>query len=203
MRKTAMLAALAAAALVSTAAIAETKIATIDLEKIVRLHPNTASDKKLLEKTLQDYTQESDALEAAAIAARKDLEAAVTDARNPALGEKAKKAAEEKARVKFEAAKEAEQAAVEKKRSLQRSLNEQEIRMLKRTVDEIEVVIGKYAREKGLSAVLPTTGAKLGIAPAVFWAEESLDITAEIMKIMKIEDKPEETPAAKEGAEGK
>ncbi len=197
MRNIALFAAVAVAAALALPAFAETKIATIDLEKVVRLHPNTASDKKLLEKTLQDYTQEADALEAAAVAARKEFEAVAADMRNPALGEKAKKKAEEEARAKFEAAKQAEQAAIEKKRSLQRNLTDQEVRMLKRTLDEIEDVIAKYAKDNGVSAVLPTSGAKLGIAPAVFWTDDSLDITAEIMKIMKIEDVPEEAEADK------
>lgn len=181
---------------VAFSVFAETKFATIDLEKIVKLHPNTEADKKLLEKTLQEYTSQADAAEAAALAARKALEAAANEVRNPALSEKARKTAEADAKAKYEAARTAEQTLVETKRNLQRRLTEQEVMMLKRTIDEIEDVIAKYAKEKGLSAVVPTTGAKLGVSPAFIWSGPALDITADIMKIMKIEEKVvEEKPA--------
>ena len=200
MRTPFILAAALAAAL-SMPSLAETKIATIDLEKIVRLHPNTASDKKLLQKTLQDYQAEAEALEAAALAARKAFDGAAENMRNPALGEKARKAAEEDAKQKYEAARAAERAFLEKKQGLQRSLTDQEVRMLRRTVEEIEGVVADYAKANGISVVLPTTGAKLGISPAVLWAETSLDITSEILAKMKIEDKPVED--ADDAAEGK
>ena len=178
------------AATILLPAFAETKIATIDIEKIVRLHPNTASDKKLLQKTLQDYQAEAEALESAALAARKAFDSAAENMRNPALGEKARKAAEDDAKQKYEAARAAERAFLEKKQGLQRSLTDQEVRMLRRTVEEIEGVVSEYAKANGISVVLPTTGSKLGISPAVLWAETSLDITAEIMAKMKIEDRP-------------
>lgn len=168
--------------------LGECKIAVIDIEKIVKLHPNTESDKKLLEETLKDYTSQTDALEAAALSARKAFEAAAQEMRNPALGEKARKRAEDDAKAKFEAARNAEQAAVEKKRELQRSLTEQEVRMLRRTLDAIEDAVAAYAKSKGLSAVLPSSGSKLGIAPAVVWHDEALDVTGEIMAALKIEE---------------
>lgn len=183
---------------VAFSAFAEAKLGTIDLEKIVKLHPNTEADKKLLEKTLQEYTSQADAAEAAALAARKALEAAANEVRNPALSEKARKAAEEDAKAKYEAARAAEQTLVETKRNLQRRLTEQEVMMLKRTIDEIEDVVAKYAKEKGLSAVVPTTGAKLGVSPAFLWSDPALDITADIMKLMKIEEKPVEEKATEE-----
>ena len=183
---------------VAFSVFAETKFATIDLEQIVKLHPNTEADKKLLEKTLQEYTSQADAAEAAALAARKALEAAANEVRNPALSEKARKTAEADAKAKYEAARTAEQTLVETKRNLQRRLTEQEVMMLKRTIDEIEDVIAKYAKEKGLSAVVPTTGAKLGVSPAFIWSDPALDITADIMKIMKIEDKVVEEKAKAE-----
>ena len=123
------------AATILLPAFAETKIATIDIEKIVRLHPNTASDKKLLQKTLQDYQAEAEALESAALAARKAFDSAAENMRNPALGEKARKAAEDDAKQKYEAARAAERAFLEKKQGLQRSLTDQEVRMQRLLTD--------------------------------------------------------------------
>ncbi len=183
-------AAAVAAAALALPSFAETKVATIDIEKIVRLHPNTERDKKQLEQTLKDYTAQAEVLEKSAVDARKAFEAAATEVRNPALSDSARKRAEEKARAKYDEAKEAEERAISTKRSLQRNLTNEEIRMLKETVGKVQEVVEAYAKEKGIDLVLPTSGSKLGIAPAVFWSDDSLDITATIMTIMKIEERP-------------
>jgi Skp family chaperone for outer membrane proteins len=52
---------LASVCLASAALAQSSGIAVIDLETLVRLHPNTASDKKLLEQTLKEFTGEKDA----------------------------------------------------------------------------------------------------------------------------------------------
>lgn len=171
--------------------VAETLFATIDLEKIVKYHSNTERDKKLLQETLKDYEAQAQVLEAKAIEARKAFESAAQDMRNPALSEKAKKNLEEEAKAKYKVAMEAEQRALETKRNLQRNLTDQEIRMLKSTVDSIQDVVAKYSEEKGIKAVFPITGAKLGITPAILWSDSSLDITKDVMKIMNITEKIE------------
>lgn len=192
MNKTAFgfVAAAVAAAALALPSFAETKVATIDIEKIVRLHPNTERDKKQLEQTLKDYTAQAEVLEKSAVDARKAFEAAAAEVRNPALSDSARKRAEEKAKAKFDEAKEAEERAISTKRSLQRNLTNEEIRMLKETVGKVQEVVELYAKANGISVVLPTSGSKLGIAPAAFWSEPSLDITSAIMEIMKIEDRP-------------
>ena len=129
-------------------------------------------------------------------AARKAAAASVEESRNPALGEKARRRAEEDAEKNVEIARNAERDFVEKRQERQRSLNEQELRMLRLTVRQIEEQVSKYAKAKGLTVVLPTSGTRLGIAPAAVWADESTDITEDIMALLGIEDKAgEEEPA--------
>jgi Skp family chaperone for outer membrane proteins len=194
MRKSTIQAAVAAlAATFALGASAELKVATIDIEKIVDLHPDTARNRVDLKETLDDYRAEVDRLEDAAVAARKAAAASVEESRNPALGEKARKRAEEEATKNIEIARSAEREFAEKRIQRQRDLNEQEARMLRVTMRQIEAEIAKYAKEKGLSLVLPITGSHIGIAPAAIWADEALDITADIMAILGIEDREPET----------
>jgi len=184
--------ALALAALAATFALgasAELKIATLDLEKVVDLHPDTARNRIDLKEMLDDYQSEVARLEDAAIAARKAAASSIEESRNPALGEKARKRAEEEATKNIEIARTAERDFAEKRVQRQRDLNEQEARMLRVTIRQIETEVAKYAKEKGISLVLPITGSRIGIAPAAVWADDALDITADIMAALGIEDK--------------
>lgn len=195
MKNTAM-AALAAIALTAAGASAEVKLATIDIEKIVDLHPETKHNREILRDTVKDYQADLDALEGAVVAARKAAEAAIDESRNPALGEKARAKAEEEAKKKIDVATAAKREYDEKRIEHQRSLNEQEMRMLRLTVRQIEGEIAKYAKANGLTAVLPTSGSRIGIAPAAVWADESIDITKAIMDILGLKEEPEEKDEA-------
>ena len=195
--KTTAMAAAVAAAMLATSASAEFKMATLDIEKIVDLHPDTAHNREILKDTLKDYQGEMSKLEDSVAAARKAASAAIEESRNPALGEKARKRAEEEAAKSVEIARTAEREFLEKRQDLQRSLNEQELRLLRITVRQVETEVAKYAKANGISIVLPITGSRLGIAPAAVWADDALDITAAIMSIMGIE----EPPASSEQAE--
>jgi len=175
-------------------------IAVIDLEELVRLHPNTAADKKLLEQTLKEYSAQKDQLQAQVESTRAAFTSAAKEAQNPALNEKAKSKLEEEALAKRNAALEAERAYTDTVRSLQRQLTEEEVRMLRRTTSEIEAEVAAYAKAAGLQLVLQLPGRKMNVASGVVFAAPPLDITAAIMKQMGI--KPEAasdtnaTPAA-------
>ena len=120
----------------SLTASAQQKIAVVDLEKLIRLHPNTA----------------------------------------------------------------------EEIRKLQRDLNAQELKMLKRTSDVIERAIAAYAKGNGIDLVLQLPS-KLSPGTGVVYSKPEMDITAAIMELMGISDeepqeegegdeKPADAPAA-------
>ena len=188
--RTCLLVILAATCLAGAATAQSTALAVVDLEELVRLHPNTTADKKLLEQTLKEYSGQKEQLQSRADAARKAFEAAVKEVQNPALSEKAKKRAEEEAMEKRSAALEAEREFSETVRSLQRQLTEQEIRMLKRTTGEIETAVAAYAKAKQIDIVLQLPGEKLGAASGVMYAAPALNITTNIMTLMGIRPTP-------------
>ena len=173
------------------AAHAQQKIAVVDLEKLIRLHPNTAEDKKTLEGTLKDFNKQKEQLQALAASTRKAYEAAVREATNPALSEAARKKAETAALDKRQAALEADRGASEKIRELQRELNAQELKMLKRTSDIIERAIAAYARGNGIDLVLQLPS-RLSAGAGVIYSRPEMDITEEIMKLLGIEEPADE-----------
>ncbi|MDD5707501.1 MAG: OmpH family outer membrane protein [Kiritimatiellae bacterium] len=185
----------------SMAVAAGPTIAVIDLEDLVRLHPNTASDKKLLEQTLKEFTAQKEQLQEQLQNTRKAYEAAAKEADNPALGEKARQKLSEEASRKRGEAVAAEREYSETVRSLQRQLTDQEVRMLKRTTGEIEDVVAAYAKTNGLQLVLQLPGRKMGTVSGVLYADDALDITPAIMRQMGIKPQPEE-PAQEDDEAG-
>ena len=182
----------------SLTASAQQKIAVVDLEKLIRLHPNTAEDKKQLEATLKDYNKQKEQLQSVAASTRKAFEAAVREATNPALSEAAKQKAEAAALEKRQAALEADRNAAEEIRKLHRDLNAQELKMLKRTSDEIERAVAAYAKGNGIDLVLQLPS-KLSPGTGVVYSKPEMDITAAIMKLLDIPDEePEEEEAEKQ-----
>ena len=187
-------------ATMASLASAEVKIATLDVEKIVDLHPETVRNREILKETLGDYQEEIARLEDAYTAARKAASAAIEESRNPALGEKARKRAEEEAEKSVEIARSAERDFAEKRAERQRNLNEQEERMLRITIRQIQDEVEKYAKANGIVAVLPVKSGRLGIASAAVWADDSIDITRAIMAAMGIEEKANGSDTAGSGA---
>ena len=184
-------------ATMASLASAEVKIATLDVEKIVDLHPETVRNREILKETLGDYQEEIARLEDAYTAARKAASAAIEESRNPALGEKARK---EEAEKSVEIARSAERDFAEKRAERQRNLNEQEERMLRITIRQIQDEVEKYAKANGIVAVLPVKSGRLGIASAAVWADDSIDITRAIMAAMGIEEKANGSDTAGSGA---
>ncbi len=182
-------------------AAAQQKIAVVDLEKLVRLHPNTKHDKEVLETTLKEFTAQKEEIEASVIRARKAYLEAGKETRNPALSEKARKAKEEEALAKRDAALEIERDAQEKVRSLQRKLTETETAMLKVTTGDIQKAIRAYAEEKQIDLVVQLPATHIGSSSGIVFAKKELDITPAIMQLIGIVE-PENEEDEKDEKEG-
>ena len=72
-------------------------VAVVDLEQLVRLHPNTAADDKLREQTRKDMREEYDELQQKLEALKLDFEKTRKETQDPTLSDKARKTAEERA----------------------------------------------------------------------------------------------------------
>ena len=153
-------------------------VATVDLEELIRLHPNTVSDKKLLEETLKEYKGEGDDLQRKLEGLQDEFEKVRKEAQDPALSDKARKTAEENAARAHEALVLADRKARETMQLRQQQLSEQEMRMLKRTTAEIREAVEKCAAERKLTLVLA--------ANQVVYADKALDITDVVMQRLNI-----------------
>jgi len=166
------------AGLVSVAGAAD-KLGVVDMEDLIRLHPNTAADKKLLETTVKEFEAERDKLRARIKELNESFEKAAKEFDNPALNEKAKAKAKEDAMRRRDVLVEADRDMQDTVRKRQRELNDQEMRMLKRTTDELRQIIGKYAKDKKYTLVVA--------ANTVAYYDEDIEITNEILKQMGVD----------------
>ena len=167
-------------------------VALVDMEELVRLHPDTASDKKLFDQTLKDFRAENDELKQKLEGMQEDFEKIRKEAQDPALSDKARKAAEERASKAQDALMVAGRTWREKMQARQEQLSDMQTRMLKKTVNEIREVIRKYAEEKKLQVVLSESQA--------VYSDKTLDITDAILKLMNIVPTPKDAdvvPVAK------
>ncbi|MEI6209995.1 MAG: OmpH family outer membrane protein [bacterium] len=160
-------------------------VAVVDMEELVKSHPNTISDKKLLEQTLKDFRVENDDLRQKLEAMQEDFEKIRKEALDPALSEKARKTAEERAGKAREALIASDRTAREKMQSRQEQFNDMQMRMRKKTVGELREVIGKYAEDKKITLVL--------FAEATVYNEKSMNITDAILKQLNVQPAPRVT----------
>ncbi len=162
-------------------------VAVVDLEQLVRLHPNTAADDKLREQTRKDMREEYDELQQKLEALKLDFEKTRKETQDPTLSDKARKTAEERAEKAYEAVLTANRNANEKMQLRQEQISEMNGRLLKKVIADLRDTIGKYAAEQKIQLVLP--------AAQAIYNEKALDITDAILKRMNVTRPAEKTAA--------
>ncbi len=158
---------------------ATAQIAVVDFERIVKLHPNTAGDRKTIEEVYNTLKGEGDVKAAKVSKAVQAFEEAAKEVQSPVLSEAARKKAEANAKKKYDEAK-IESDELKQLEDLHRmQLNERERKLLKRTTDAIRVVVKKIADDKKIKVVLPT-------APVLYY-DETLDLTADVLRALGVD----------------
>jgi|688.fasta_scaffold13932_5 Skp family chaperone for outer membrane proteins len=158
---------------------ATAQIAVVDFERIVKLHPNTAGDRKAIEEVYNTLKGEGDVKAAKVSKAVQAFEEAAKEVQSPVLSEAARKKAESNAKKKYDEAK-IESDELKQLEDLHRmQLNERERKLLKRTTDAIRVVVKKIADDKKIKVVLPT-------APVLYY-DETLDLTADVLRALGVD----------------
>ncbi len=176
------------------------QVAVVDFERVVKLHPNTAEDRKAIEAVYNNLKEEGDAKAAKVAKAVKAFEEAAKEVQSPVLSEAARKKAEDEAKRKYDLAK-TESDELKQLEDLHRmQLNERERKLLGRTTEAIRAVVRKIADERKIKLVLPT-------APVLYY-DETLDITADVLKALGVDPgavvpAEDDGPGAAPRAEGK
>jgi Skp family chaperone for outer membrane proteins len=158
---------------------AATEFGVVDFERIVKLHPNTAGDRKAIEEVYNALKSEGDVKAAKVTKAVQAFEEAAKEVQSPVLSESARKKAESEAKKKYDEAKVASDELKQLEDLHRMQLNERERKLLKRTTDAIRAVVKKIADEKKITIVLPT-------APVLYY-DETLDLTADVLRALGVD----------------
>ena len=188
--KTVMIAVCAA---LSLSALADMKIATVNMVDLVKLHPSYETNKALLKSTDKDYKAKLDKRQDEIKAIADEGKKAQEDLSNPMLSASAKASAQKKlegVQRRYIAARQDLEAEV---RRYQSDLADLEARLMKLQTEEIRAKITAYAKEKGYDMIIDST--------MLAFSKESLEVTDDILRAMNVdpakrktlkEEKPEE-----------
>jgi Skp family chaperone for outer membrane proteins len=170
-----------AAAMAAAVVPAQEKTAVVNMVDLVRFHPSRERDRKLMQDTEKEYQAKLDKQRDRFEELRGEYEKAVKEARNPALNEKAKAEAEDKAMKHRDVLAEADRDLRQEMQKLQRELGDLDSRLLRQVTGDIREVITKYAQETKASVILDGT--------TVAYFDPKLDVTDEILKRMGVDPK--------------
>lgn len=170
----------------TTVSMAASAIGVVDMEKLVKVHPRTAADRKVLETYVEDFEVEREERVKALKALSEEFERLRAAAEDLSLSEKAVQEKRQLAQVKFEEMRESERELREIAAQRQKELTSQELRMRKRVVADIKKVVETVADEQSLDIIMDAGSAGASGYSAVVYADNAMDITdavtAELLK---------------------
>ena len=185
--------AIALACVTGLTALADMKIATVNMVDLVKLHPSYETNKALLKSTDKDYKAKLDKRQDEIKAIADEGKKAQEDLSNPMLSASAKASAQKKmegVQRRYIAARQDLEAEV---RRYQSELSDLESRLMKLQTEEIRAKITAYAKEKGYDMIIDST--------MLAFSKESLEVTDDILRAMNVdpakrktlkEEKPDE-----------
>lgn len=181
------------AAMAASVMAAQDKIAVVNMVDLVRFHPSRERDRKLMQDTEKDFQSRLDKQRDRFEELRGEYEKAVKEARSPALNDKAKNEAEEKAMRHRDVLAEADRDLRQEMQKLQRELGELDTRLLRQVTGDIREVLTKFAQEGKYSIVLDST--------TMAYHDPALEVTDAILKRMGVDPKVRQEDKDKEKAE--
>jgi Skp family chaperone for outer membrane proteins len=181
----------------ATAQLPSGRIVNVDLDRVFNEYYKTPLATAKLKETAEGYTKE---LEEMLTRFKKETEALnkLREEQDKTeytaeIREQKKKAVQDKLTEVSKIQREIE----DYKRSHQQELERQTQRMRTGIIKEITDVIGKEARDSGYSYVLDKSGRTLNGVAAVIYAQDSLDITDDILKVLNKNKPKMDEPAPK------
>jgi len=170
----------------TTATMAAGAIGVVDMEKLVKLHPRTATDREALESYVEDFEVEREGRVKALKEISETFETLRASAEDVSLSEKAAKEKRQLAQVKFDEMRQGERELREIAAQRQKELTSRELQLRTRVLTDIKQVVEKVAAEKSLDLVLDAGSVGASGYSAVVHADKAMDITeavtAELLK---------------------
>ena len=178
------------------AVAADLKVGTVNMVHLIELHPTHESNKALVKSTNEDYKSKLEAKQDALKALADDAKKIYDDMQNPMLSAAAKAEAQKKLEALQQKGNAARQDLLRSDQHYREEMNDLETRLLKLETSDIRAKISAYAKEKGLDLVLDATMAA--------YAKDSLDVTDDVLRAMKVDPAKRKTLKSKEKtSEGK
>lgn len=172
---------MAAAAFAATAGLAEMKIGTVGMLKLVRNHSSYESNRKFLLETEKDYSRKIDQMKRDLEAVQEEGKKLSDQLRNPMLAAAAKDKLEKELveiQNKFLAGQ--QRIRSEAMRS-QQEMQGHEARLLKATTEDLRAKIETFAAKNGFDLIVDQT--------AVPFAKKGLDVTDAVLEFMGVDPK--------------
>jgi len=162
------------------------KIATVNLEEVIRNHPWTEGNKKTLEDTQQQYEKIRDDLRDKARKAEEKVVVASDKINDASLSEKGRDNARKEAQKLLEEFNMAREALSAKVAELQQLLGRQEQNLFEVTMSDVRKQLDEIVKAREIDLVIDKSAERLG-APTtiILYAKDSLDITEALIQLCK------------------
>lgn len=179
--KTLKIAALSLLLLSASAALAQPKIAVVDMKKVFDGYWKTKQLDKKLSGSLQEFNDQQKKMIEQFQAAQKEYLAIKESAKDPALSTNEKERRNTESEEKLQQIRQLENDIRSHKRSGEVRLTEQQVRHKNNLITDIKDTIKVKARSEGFSLVLNTAAVDINQAPIVLFTDGSNDITDDIL----------------------
>ena len=162
------------------------KIATVNLEEVIRNHPQTAGDKKILEDMQQRFEKERDDLRDKAKTLEEKFFAVSQKVNDAAANEKTREKHRNEARDLLEQFNVARETLGAKVAELQQRLNNQERIFFENTMDDVRKHLGDIVEAREIDLVIDRSAERIG-APTtvVLYSSKAIDITDALIQLCK------------------
>ena len=161
------------------AAAAETKIGTINMVDLVRLHPNHESNRALVKSTDADYKAKIESQQETLKRLAEEGKKAFEEMSNPMLSASAKAAAQKKVEGLQQKIIAGQQELRSAAQHYQNELADLEQRLIKIETDDIRAKVAKFAKDNGFDIIADSS--------MLAFSKESFDVTDKILEIMKVD----------------
>ncbi|MBA4389244.1 MAG: hypothetical protein C0404_14820 [Verrucomicrobia bacterium] len=162
----------------------DVKLATVDMARLVKAHPDTPGADSSLEKQGEEFDVEAKGMRSKLEKLQKEVEEAVGEAQSKALSDEAREAKKKMVEEKVQAFRDGEKKFRETLNQRQKELNDQRLRLQKRIVGKIKDAVKKYAEKNGFTVVLDSSSMSVTGVETLVFSVEKLDITEEVLKTL-------------------
>lgn len=167
--------------LVAATLCAQSRVAVVNMVDLVRFHPSRERDRKLMQETEKDFQGKLDKQRDRFEELRQDYESAMKEMRNPALSDKARTEAEDKAMRHRDVLVEAERDLQQEMRKLQNELGDLDTRLLRQVTNDIRELLAKFAEGEGYKMVFDST--------TMAYHDPEMDVTDAVLQRMGVDPK--------------